>query len=187
MPTLTLESETAFAFTNLINTLGAIYFCLAIVGTVTLLVIRFTNLFPNAKRFLTSHATHSAFGVALIALLGSLTYSNVIGFPPCDLCWMQRIFLYPQVFILAVALRKKELNILAYTKVLSVIGLIFSVWHNFVYYGGSSPFPCSATASCTAHYVEVINGLVTIPSMALVSFILLLTLSCFNKKESTHK
>lgn len=183
MPTLTLPTDTAFALTNSVNILGAIYFCVAITAILALVTIRVSNFFPQAKIFLGSFSPYFAFGVSLIALLGSLTYSNVIGFPPCDLCWMQRIFLYPQVFMLALALYKKEYSILSYTKLLSSVGLVFSVWHNFVYYGGTSPFPCSATASCTAHYVEVIHGIVTIPSMALVSFVLLLVLSFFKKTK----
>ena len=30
-----------------------------------------------------------------VAMIGSLIYSNIIGFPPCDLCWYQRILMYP--------------------------------------------------------------------------------------------
>ena len=165
------------------NILGAIYFCVAVAGIIVLALVRWSDAFPVAKDFITKFALQFAFAMTLIAMLGSLTYSNVIGFPPCDLCWMQRIFLYPQVFMIGLALWRKESSIFAYTRILSVIGLAVSVWHNFIYYGGSSPFPCSATASCTAHYVEVLSGIATIPSMALVSFILLFVIS-FYKKNS---
>lgn len=184
MPTLTLSTETAFAITDIVNALGAIYFCIAVIGIIVLALVRWSDTFPMVRNFITKFALQFAFAIALIAMLGSLTYSNVIGFPPCDLCWIQRIFIYPQVFMLALALARKESSILAYTRILSIVGLAVSVWHNFIYYGGSSPFPCSATASCTAHYVEVLSGIATIPSMALVSFILLFVISFYKTNSA---
>jgi hypothetical protein len=47
------------------------------------------------------------------AVVGSLVYSQIVGFPPCDLCWWQRIFMYPQVIILFVAMRRKTNGVLA--------------------------------------------------------------------------
>src|SRR3954454_4910359 len=36
-----------------------------------------------------------AFVVAAVATGGSLFFSEVAGFVPCELCWFQRIFMYP--------------------------------------------------------------------------------------------
>src|SRR5687767_13189790 len=46
--------------------------------------------------------------VSFIATVGSLLLSEVIGFEPCFLCWYQRIMMYPQVFLLLVAMRIKD-------------------------------------------------------------------------------
>lgn len=41
--------------------------------------------------------------IALIAMIGSLYASEGLGFYPCELCWYQRIFMYPLVIILGIA------------------------------------------------------------------------------------
>jgi len=61
------------------------------------LVRRFGN--PNAfdeLRFQVGRiALPLAWFVALVTTLGSLYYSRVQGYVPCELCWYQRICLYP--------------------------------------------------------------------------------------------
>jgi disulfide bond formation protein DsbB len=43
----------------------------------------------------------------LFSWVGSLIYSGVIGYAPCDLCWYQRIFSYPSVFMLGMAMVRR--------------------------------------------------------------------------------
>ena len=43
------------------------------------------------------------FAVALTTTLGSLYMSQIAKFPPCELCWFQRICMYPNVILFAVA------------------------------------------------------------------------------------
>ena len=59
-------------------------------------------------KFWTEHALLFAFIVALTGMLGSLTYSNVLGYTPCELCWFQRIFMYPQAILLGIAAWRKD-------------------------------------------------------------------------------
>src|SRR5699024_7405017 len=66
---------------------------------------------------------------ALIALIGSLFYSEVMGYVPCELCWIQRIFMYPLVIIYGIAALKKDLSIALPGLVLSGIGLCISIYH----------------------------------------------------------
>src|SRR5699024_12841110 len=66
---------------------------------------------------------------ALIATLGSLFYSEVMGFTPCELCWVQRIFMYPLVMIYGVAAFKKDLSIALPGLFLSGIGMFISAYH----------------------------------------------------------
>ena len=49
-----------------------------------------------------------AWMAALIATLGSLYFSEVKGFIPCDLCWYQRIFMYPLAVILGIAVYRGD-------------------------------------------------------------------------------
>lgn len=108
--------------------------------------------------------------VSLSATIGSLIYSIGIGYPPCELCWYQRIFIYPMAILcLTSAISKKALHSV-YIWVLTIMGLIISLYHNLIYYTEYSPLPCDASASCTAKYVHE-YGFMSIPLMALMLFI----------------
>ena len=116
-----------------------------------------------------------AFFVSLFAVLVSLFYSEVAGFEPCKLCWLQRIFMYPQIFILGLAWFRKDHKIIDYALTLAIIGGLVALYHNYIYYGGTSLFPCDAFGlgvSCTKRYVFEF-GYITIPLMSLTNFLLL--------------
>ena len=142
--------------------------------------------------FFTSHALLIAFGLSLGAMLGSLFYSEFAGFAPCDLCWFQRIFMYPLVLLLGVALIKKDNHIVDYVLSLSVIGLIISLYHNYMYYynGGLNVYCLfgSSSISCIKRYVFEF-GYITIPMMALThfAFITLLFILLRLEKNRNHE
>ena len=46
--------------------------------------------------------------VATVTTLGSLYYSEHAGFVPCELCWYQRIVMYPLVIVLGVAALRRD-------------------------------------------------------------------------------
>ncbi len=120
---------------------------------------------------------YGLFGLFLLsvgALVGSLYFSNVIGFSPCVLCWWQRIFMYPQVLILGLATWKKDFSALSYSLLLSATGGIVALYQTYILFGGAHLFPCSAetTSSCSkVFFLEF--GYVTIPTMSLTAFALL--------------
>ena len=123
--------------------------------------------------FLFKHALVLSFVIALFGVLLSLYYSEIAGYLPCRLCWFQRIFLYPQALLLALALWRKDRAIFAYTLPLTVIGALIGLYHVFL-----TLFPvqetCSATeVSCATNYFFAF-GYITIPVMSLTSFVLLL-------------
>ena len=109
-----------------------------------------------------------SFLAALGAIVGSLIYSNVIGFAPCELCWWQRIFLYPQAVIFVVALYKKDGSVFKYTVPLSILAALVSVYHMYIQLGGtSSVLPCAAAGGACAKVYVLAFGYITIPTMAL--------------------
>jgi len=109
-----------------------------------------------------------AFIQALIATLGSLFFSEVLHFPPCVLCWYQRICIYPLVIILAVCIIKKDKIVPYLVLPLSLIGLCISIYHNLLYYKiiPESIAPCTTGVSCTTKYIEWF-GFITIPLLSL--------------------
>lgn len=160
--------QTFINFFNILLSLGTFLYIVLIFG-ISFLIFKKD---PKVKAFFARYGLKIIFSVSLIATVSSLIYSNYIGFPPCDLCWYQRIAMYPTVFISGLALYKKQdPSVLApYMSLLVGVGGFISLFHNFIYYTNINPFPCSATASCTARYVYEF-GFVTIPLMALLSFI----------------
>src|SRR5690625_2033010 len=113
-------------------------------------------------------------GVALIATLGSLFYSEIIGYVPCDLCWIQRIFMYPLVIIYGTALIKKEIKIDLSGLILSGIGLCVSIYH---YSLQKAPFMKEAGGfcgelPCNLKYLKCC-GCISIPFLAGVAFIVI--------------
>ncbi len=124
-------------------------------------------------KFFSTNGILFAFLVALLGTSLSLYYSEVVGFIPCVLCWYQRIFLYPQVILLGVALYKKEDHILDYALLLTFLGGMIALYHTYISYGGTSLFPCSATGvSCLRQYVFEL-GYISIPLMSLTSFLMI--------------
>lgn len=127
-------------------------------------------------KFLKERALLFSFLLALVSTIGSLFYSNIIGFAPCLLCWWQRIFLYPQVVILGVALSAKSKNWWQYTIPLSALGAATAAYNSYLQFGGNPLVPCSASgvASDCARVYFLEYGYVTIPTMALTVFALLI-------------
>ena len=112
--------------------------------------------------------------LALSAMISSLVYSDIIGFPPCLLCWYTRVAFYPQVFLYGLALWRKERFILDYTLLLTAAGTLVSIYHYLSETFQYSPLPCAAGGvSCLTRYVYEF-GFITIPFMGLIGFITLL-------------
>lgn len=124
-----------------------------------------------------------SFFIALIATGGSLFFSEIALFEPCKLCWLQRIYMYPQVVLLGIALLRKDVKILTYTVYLSVIGALIALYHyGLNWYALYFPVEkCSVTSvSCTEPHFAF--GFVNIPLMSLSAFVILLLLYRYSKK-----
>ncbi len=117
---------------------------------------------------------YGAWFVSLIATLGSLYFSEIRGFIPCDLCWFQRIFMYPLAFILGIATFQNDWKIARYVLPLSIIGGSISVMHYLEQkvpgFGGIRP--CVSGVPCSAEYINW-WGFKSIPFLALVAFLLI--------------
>lgn len=124
-----------------------------------------------------------SFIVAITATLGSLFYSEIAGYEPCKLCWLQRIFMYPQSILLGMALLKKDKKIIDYSLVLSCIGFVIAAYQYLGQIGVVNLSPCSAigySVSCSKVFVMTF-GFVTIPLMSATAFAMIILLM-INKK-----
>ncbi|MHB1316580.1 MAG: disulfide bond formation protein B [Minisyncoccota bacterium] len=132
--------------------------------------------------FVKKYIDELIFLFSFTAFAGSLVYSNIIGFPPCELCWVQRIFIYPQVAIAFVSMWRKEKLAVYYALPLSIIGSVVALYHSFVLWGGGSILPCTAEGGACAKAYVMEYGYITIPVMSLTLFLYLLTVTYIYKK-----
>lgn len=115
----------------------------------------------------------AAWGIALIATLGSLYFSEGLGLEPCKLCWFQRIAMYPLVVVLGVALLRRDASVWKTALPLAVIGATVSAYHVAVQFLPEIEVTqCSASAPCSLRYFQTF-GFVTIPVMAGSAFLLI--------------
>jgi len=117
------------------------------------------------------------FIVALTATGGSLFFSEIAQWTPCKLCWFQRIFMYPQVPLLALALWRRDRRIASYIVFLCLIGMVFAAGHYaeqvraaMEAVAGKGLTPCDPSGvSCAATQIFKF-GYITIPLMAFTAF-----------------
>lgn len=123
--------------------------------------------------------------LAMIATLGSLFFSEVMGLKPCVLCWYQRIFMYPLVVILLVGMFPLDRRVVRYALPLAVIGLLFAVYHYLLYSGfiPESMQPCDQDASCAEVNLELF-GFITIPMLSILSYTAIIALLVMFQKRT---
>lgn len=115
--------------------------------------------------------------IALIATLGSLFFSDVMGFIPCSLCWYQRIAMYPLVLILGLAAWKNRNDVTLYAFPLSITGWLLALYHLGVQYEiiPESASPCVQGVPCSSMYINWL-GFITIPFLSFTAFTLIIIL-----------
>jgi len=120
--------------------------------------------------------------IAMAATLGSLFYSEVAGYLPCELCWYQRIAMYPLVILIFMSIWRRERAALDYSLILAVIGLAFSGYHNYIYFKSSSGVCSLDGVSCLTQYMTEFSY-ITIPVMSLTAFSAVVFLLLISNRE----
>ncbi len=163
---------------NKILSLGTIFLQIVIL----LLIFNLTIFRKNNNPILIFFKKYT-FVLGFLAAFGavalSLFYSEIVGFPPCELCWVQRIFLYPQLVLFGMELYKKDRSIIDYSIAFALLGSITSVYHIFVESGLTSGPSCvdpsRGGVSCAIRYIYE-YGYVTMPVMALTLSIFIIVI-----------
>lgn len=143
---------------------------------------RSTNLFKHVSEYQAWYIL----GLSLSAILGSLFYSDIIGFTPCILCWWQRIFLYPIPFVVGYGIIKKYNHAVDSIISLAVISSGISVYHYLVQKSTTvaTSINCDALGgtSCSVSEINVF-GYITIPLMALTLAITIVIIAIGYRKN----
>lgn len=131
-----------------------------------------------------SYLPYFAWTIALVSMVGSLFFSEVMNLPPCVLCWYQRIALFPLVLIMGIGIISRDSRMKSYALPLCLVGLATSIYHNLVYYGliPENLSPCQEGISCKTSQIELL-GFITIPLMALMAFVFIALCLIFYKPK----
>lgn len=126
------------------------------------------------------YTLYFAWLIAVVATGGSLYFSEIAGFAPCELCWIQRIFMYPLVILLGIACFKGDRHIIPYVLPLTIIGGCFSIYHYIEQKANLFPSICTGDGvPCSGEYINEF-GFITIPLLALAAFVAITVLLCIS-------
>jgi disulfide bond formation protein DsbB len=118
------------------------------------------------------------------AMVGSLYFSERVGYAPCKLCWYQRIAIYSIAIITFIAALRRDRNIAVYSLVLACVGLVVSTYHYLLeWFPQLESNVCSIDVPCTTVWFREL-GFVTLCFMAGSAFIAVITISLALKRES---
>jgi len=126
------------------------------------------------QRWIWGYELWLAFLVAAVATGGSLFFSEIVHFVPCELCWFQRICMYPLSITTLLMALANDHRATRYLLPLPVVGAGVSVYHLLVENGvlkESQACLVSAPGGCTTKWINEF-GYVTIPTLALTGFAL---------------
>ena len=155
-------------------------------GIVTLAAVVFEKRTTWASAVLTQVRASGLWIICMIttgAMVGSLYFSENVGFAPCKLCWYQRIAMYGIAIISFVAALRNDKNIARYTIVLAPLGLIVSTYHYLLeWFPTLETSVCSLDVPCTAVWFREL-GFVTLCFMAGCAFITVIAVSLAIMRE----
>jgi len=133
---------------------------------------------------LRDYTLYMAWIVAVVATLGSLYFSEIRHYIPCELCWYQRILMYPLSLLLGIAAYSNERRIKKYVLPMSIIGGLISLFHYLEQKvpGFSGIKPCTQGVPCNIDYIDWL-GFITIPFLALIAFTIISILLILTKSD----
>lgn len=177
------------ALTEQLNYLFALATIGSQIGIIILISLFIFERYAERKtaplEYLRAYGVHFTFLISLAGLAASLVYSEIIGFIPCGLCWLQRIFLYPQVLISAIALWKRDQSVIDYLMGLSIVGGAIALYQHYLQMGGNPLVPCPAIGPGTdcAQRVVFEFGYITLPLMSFTTFLLIIVMMVIAKSR----
>ena len=107
--------------------------------------------------------------VAGVATAGSLYLSLGLGLVPCELCWYQRVLMYPLVVVLGVAAVERRAGVWRTALPLSALGTVVAAYHSHLQ---AATVSCGFAGDCAAVLWRAPVVGATVPNLSLVAFVL---------------
>lgn len=154
------------------NLVLSILTVIAQIVSILILVMILTKDKEKVAKYFADNALKFILVVAGGAMLGSLWYSEVIGYRPCIMCWYQRVAMYPiGILALTAIIKKHSKEIWNYVSVLAGLGVVVATVHVTTRFAKSEIFNCSAVGpSCLQDLFKIFNY-IDIPVMSLTAFV----------------
>ncbi|PSM16002.1 MULTISPECIES: disulfide bond formation protein B [unclassified Nitratireductor] len=113
-----------------------------------------------------------AWMIAVAATLTALFIGEIVGQTPCNLCWFQRIFMFPLAIILGIAAFRSDSSIKFYALPLVGLGAAIALLHTLIYFGllEEAIVPCTRAGPSCAGEAMTILGSVPLPLASLIAF-----------------
>ena len=175
---------------DLVSRVTLLLATLTVIAQILVILGLISYFFPKRIKALDvlfiKYLSPNVFVVPVVAMLGSLFYSEVALYTPCVLCWYQRILMYPQAIILLAAKWREDKSVTIYSIILSAIGAVISTYHYLIQAGViKEVVPCSLAPQAVdcAKKVTMTFGYISIPMMALSAFLLIIVLQFYNLRN----
>src|SRR4051794_39585864 len=168
-------TQDTVAALSVLGVVGQLLIVLALmIGVLALAGVR--GPLDAVRNLLWGYELWGAFVVAAIATGGSLFYSQIKGFPPCEFCWFQRVLMYPlSILTLLIAARNRAAR---YLLPLPIVGAGTSIYHMLIEHDViHEPKACSVKVpgGCGTNWIANHSfGYLTIPTLALTAFLLII-------------
>jgi disulfide bond formation protein DsbB len=130
----------------------------------------------------------AAFVVAALATGGSLFFSEIAHFVPCELCWYQRICMYPLSLLTLFAAAHADYRVARYLLPIPVVGAGVSIYHLLIENSViGEPSACRIGGTgCAVKWINEFRYM-TIPTLALTAFVLLIGLLALAAAEADEQ
>lgn len=177
---------------NTVSTFLAIGAILIAAGIASLVVLRLAalgapaaaGLYGRVREAFAGYGLWLAWLMAVIATLGSLYYSQIAHFIPCEYCWYQRIAMYPLSVIIGIAAFRNDSTVRLHAYPLAIAGGLISAYHYIIQHiPDLAAGVCTTATPCTAALVWKFD-FVSIPFMALVSFAAIITMLTLDRPDT---
>ena len=154
----------------------------------------FRKYWLKVEKLIQSRSLKLVLLVSVVAAFGSLYLSEIRAFPPCKLCWFQRIFMYPIPVLVLTSIYRKTKDLFQYLMPLSFIGMLIAGYHYYLQLNPNPYAPCGDigfSVSCSENFFTHF-GYITIPWMSFSAFLVIFSVSLLmsgsdNPGVSRHK
>ena len=138
--------------------------------------------------YFSKYAPYTVWGLGVGSVLGSLYFSEVRHFIPCELCWYTRILTYPIAIIMTyVIVYRKKLQWQGIILSFAIPALLLGIFHSLLQWGiiNESITECSLRSTVSCADPEIMwFGFITIPFLGTITNAAIIALTLLSDRKS---